>query len=112
MAGEYVFTISDLKKSYGAKTILENIHLSFYHGTKIGIVGENGSGKSTLLKIMAGEDKEFDRRLKTAQTLLKEREIKGKENANRPRTPDSAQERRQLPQTEMGSLRSVGEDVL
>ncbi len=60
MAGEYVFTISDLKKSYGAKTILENIHLSFYHGTKIGIVGENGSGKSTLLKIMAGEDKEFD----------------------------------------------------
>jgi sulfate-transporting ATPase len=60
MAGEYVFTISDLKKSYGTKTILENIHLSFYHGAKIGIVGENGSGKSTLLKIMAGEDKEFD----------------------------------------------------
>lgn len=64
------------------------------------------------LKEGDGEDKEFDRRLKTAQTLLKEREIKGKENANRPRTPDSAQERRQLPQTEMGSLRSVGEDVL
>ena len=60
MAGEYVFTISDLKKSYGTKTILENIHLSFYRGAKIGIVGENGSGKSTLLKIMAGEDKEFD----------------------------------------------------
>ena len=52
MAGEYVFTISDLKKSYGTKTILENIHLSFYHGAKIGIVGENGSGKSTLLKII------------------------------------------------------------
>ena len=64
------------------------------------------------LKEGDGEDKEFDRRLKTAQTLLKEREIKGKENANRSRTPDSPQERRQLPQTEMGSLRSVGEDVL
>ena len=64
------------------------------------------------LKEGDGEDKEFDRRLKTAQTLLKEREIKGKENANRPRTPDSSQERRQLPPAEMGSLRSVGEDVL
>ena len=60
MAGEYVFTISGLSKTYGANTVLENINLSFYHGAKIGIVGENGSGKSTLLKIMAGEDAEFD----------------------------------------------------
>ena len=60
MVGEYVFTISGLSKTYGAKTVLENINLSFYHGAKIGIVGENGSGKSTLLKIMAGEDAEFD----------------------------------------------------
>jgi len=60
MAGEYVFTISGLSKTYGAKNVLENINLSFYHGAKIGIVGENGSGKSTLLKIMAGEDTEFD----------------------------------------------------
>ena len=60
MAGEYVFTISGLSKTYGAKTVLGNINLSFYHGAKIGIVGENGSGKSTLLKIMAGEDAEFD----------------------------------------------------
>jgi sulfate-transporting ATPase len=60
MAGEYVFTISGLSKTYGANTVLENINLSFYHGAKIGIVGENGSGKSTLLKIMAGEDVEFD----------------------------------------------------
>jgi len=60
MAGEYVFTISGLSKTYDAKTVLKNINLSFYHGAKIGIVGENGSGKSTLLKIMAGEDTEFD----------------------------------------------------
>ena len=49
---------------------------------------------------------------KAFEPLLKEREIKGKENVNRPRTPDSSQERRQIPQTEMGPLRSVGEDVL
>ena len=49
-----------LIKRYGRNEVLNGINLSFYHGAKIGIVGENGSGKSTLLKIMAGEDKEFE----------------------------------------------------
>ena len=60
MAGEYIFTMSGLTKTYGQKTVLENINLCFYHGAKIGIVGENGSGKSTLLRIMACEDLEFN----------------------------------------------------
>ncbi len=60
MAGEYIFTMQGLGKAYGQKKVLENINLCFYHGAKIGIVGENGTGKSTLLKIMAGQDKEFD----------------------------------------------------
>jgi len=59
MAGEYIYTISGLSKTYGQKTVFENINLSFYHGAKIGIVGENGSGKSTLLKIMAGVETNF-----------------------------------------------------
>ncbi|MBI4827358.1 MAG: energy-dependent translational throttle protein EttA [Nitrospinae bacterium] len=59
MAGEYVFTIGRLSKSYGQKTVFENINLAFYHGAKIGVVGENGTGKSTLLKIMAGVEHEF-----------------------------------------------------
>ena len=49
-----------LSKTYGSKAVFKDIHLSFYHGAKIGIVGENGAGKSTLLGIMAGEDKEFE----------------------------------------------------
>lgn len=49
-----------LIKRYGRNEVLNGINLSFYHGAKIGIVGENGSGKSTLLKIMAGEDSEFE----------------------------------------------------
>jgi len=60
MSGEYIFTIQGLIKRYGRNEVLDGINLSFYHGAKIGIVGENGSGKSTLLKIMAGEDKEFE----------------------------------------------------
>ncbi len=44
----------------GADTpVLKNIHLSFFYGAKIGILGLNGSGKSTLLKIIAGIDKNY-----------------------------------------------------
>ena len=59
MSGEYIFTMQSLIKRYGRNEVLNGINLCFYHGAKIGIVGENGSGKSTLLKIMAGEDTEF-----------------------------------------------------
>ena len=62
MAGEYIFTMQDLVKQYGRNDVLNGINLSFYHGAKIGIVGENGSGKSTVLRIMAGEDQEFQGR--------------------------------------------------
>jgi ATP-binding cassette ChvD family protein len=50
----------DLRKVHpGGKEVLKGIYLSFYHGAKIGILGNNGSGKSTLLRIMAGVDKDF-----------------------------------------------------
>lgn len=59
---QFMFNLVGLTKMLPdkSKTILKNIHLAFYPGAKIGVVGLNGSGKSTLLKIMAGVDKEFD----------------------------------------------------
>jgi len=59
---QFMFTLTGLSKTLPdkSKKILDNIHLSFYPGAKIGVVGLNGSGKSTLLKIMAGLDKEYD----------------------------------------------------
>ena len=59
MARQFIYHMSGLTKAYGAKKVLENIHLSFYPEAKIGILGPNGSGKSTVLRIMAGLDKEF-----------------------------------------------------
>ena len=59
MAGEYVYTLENLTKQHGAKTILEDVNLSFFFGARIGVIGGNGSGKSSLLKIMAGLDTEF-----------------------------------------------------
>ncbi len=39
--------------------VLKDIYLSFFHGAKIGVLGNNGSGKSTLLNIIAGHDEEY-----------------------------------------------------
>ncbi|MEM7741189.1 MAG: energy-dependent translational throttle protein EttA [Pseudomonadota bacterium] len=60
MARQFIYFMTGLSKSYGAKKILDNVHLQFYPDAKIGVVGVNGAGKSTLLKIMAGVDQEFN----------------------------------------------------
>ena len=59
MARQFIYHMHGLTKSYGAKKILDNVHLQFYPDAKIGVVGVNGAGKSTLLKIMAGVDQEY-----------------------------------------------------
>ncbi|MGH7523522.1 MAG: ATP-binding cassette domain-containing protein, partial [Gemmatimonadales bacterium] len=60
MAGEYIFTMRDLRKIVPPqREILKGIYLSFYPGAKIGVIGGNGAGKSSLLRIMAGVDQDF-----------------------------------------------------
>ena len=45
MAEQFIYHMRDLKKVYtGGKEVLKGIHLSFYPGAKIGVIG-NGAGK-------------------------------------------------------------------
>ncbi len=60
-----IYTMNDVSRSYGTKTVLKNISISYYYGAKIGVIGANGSGKSSLFKILAGVDKDF-----TGETIL------------------------------------------
>ncbi len=54
---EFIFTMTGVTKVHPPdKRVLENIHLAFLPGAKIGVIGANGSGKSSLLRIMAGVD--------------------------------------------------------
>ncbi len=72
MSQPFIFQMRDLRKVHpGGKEVLKGIYLSFYHGAKIGILGNNGSGKSTLLRIMAGVDKDFmgEARLQDGKTV-------------------------------------------
>jgi ABC transport system ATP-binding/permease protein len=45
-----------LSKSYGIKTLFDNISFSVDKGQKIALVAKNGTGKSSLLKILIGGD--------------------------------------------------------
>ena len=57
---QYIYVMKGLTKAFpGGKKVLENVHLQFLPGAKIGVLGHNGAGKSTLLKIMAGVDQEI-----------------------------------------------------
>jgi ATP-binding cassette subfamily F protein uup len=52
-----LFSCQAISKSYGSRTLFEDLSLSIFAEDKVGLIGLNGCGKSTLLKILAGLDK-------------------------------------------------------
>ena len=57
---DIIMNMVGLKKVLpNGKELFSGIHLSFFDGAKIGVVGLNGVGKSTLLRIVAGVDKDY-----------------------------------------------------
>ncbi|MEU7149095.1 ribosomal protection-like ABC-F family protein [Streptomyces sp. NPDC045456] len=48
--------MKDVSRSYGDRTVLEQVSLTVRPGEKAGVIGENGSGKSTLLRLLAGAE--------------------------------------------------------
>ncbi|QEC70100.1 ATP-binding cassette domain-containing protein [Panacibacter ginsenosidivorans] len=51
---EPVISIRDLKKSFGALTVLNGINIDIFKGENIAVLGRSGSGKSVLIKIISG----------------------------------------------------------
>ncbi|MEU7111328.1 ABC-F family ATP-binding cassette domain-containing protein [Streptomyces sp. NPDC046182] len=49
-------TLKDVFKSYGDRSVLEQLTLTVRPGEKAAVIGENGSGKSTLLRLLAGAE--------------------------------------------------------
>ena len=49
-----MIALSNLGKSYGARTLFEGVSEKLVAGSRYGLVGANGSGKTTFLDIVAG----------------------------------------------------------
>jgi ATPase subunit of ABC transporter with duplicated ATPase domains len=52
--------VTRLAKSYGARTLFEDVSLKLVAGARYGLVGANGSGKTTFLEILAGDEAASD----------------------------------------------------
>lgn len=50
-----MITVSGVSKSYGARTLFDNVTVKFTPGNRYGLTGPNGAGKSTFLKILIGD---------------------------------------------------------
>lgn len=50
------FKALNISKSYGIKTLLQDVSFTIREGEHVGLIGQNGTGKSSLLSILSGED--------------------------------------------------------
>ncbi len=54
MARPLLLSCESVSKTYGTRSLFDDLSLGLFEGDQAGLVGPNGSGKSTLLKILAG----------------------------------------------------------
>jgi len=50
-----MITVSGVSKSFGTRTLFDNVSVKFTPGNRYGLTGPNGAGKSTFMKILTGE---------------------------------------------------------
>lgn len=52
--GKRFLEVKGLSKSFGERTLFQDVHFTIKYGERIALTGANGSGKSTLLKMIVG----------------------------------------------------------
>ncbi|MFZ7165678.1 energy-dependent translational throttle protein EttA [Avibacterium avium] len=54
--GDKVIEVSNLSKSYGDRTLIDDLSFCIPKGAIVGIIGANGAGKSTLFRMLSGQE--------------------------------------------------------
>ena len=53
-AGDLVFSVKGMEKSFGDKTLFSNVELRVEGGERIALLGDNGAGKTTFIRCLLG----------------------------------------------------------
>jgi len=54
--GRWAVTADNLSKSFGDRTLFDEVGFEVENGWRVGLIGPNGCGKTTLLKMIIGEE--------------------------------------------------------
>ena len=68
--GDKVIEVQNLTKSYGDRTLIDNLSFSIPKGAIVGIIGPNGAGKSTLFRMLSGQEKPDSGTLTLGETVV------------------------------------------
>ncbi len=55
-SGDVVFTVKNMAKAYGERTLFSDVSLRVEGGERIALLGDNGCGKTTFLRCLLGEE--------------------------------------------------------
>lgn len=67
--GDLVAEISNLRKAFGERLLIEDFSCIIPAGAIIGIVGPNGAGKTTLFRMLTGQDKPDSGSIRLGETV-------------------------------------------
>ncbi|PAX99061.1 energy-dependent translational throttle protein EttA [Pseudoalteromonas sp. HM-SA03] len=54
--GDQVIEVSNLRKSFGDRLLIDDLNFNVPKGAIVGIIGANGAGKSTLFRMLSGQE--------------------------------------------------------
>ena len=67
--GEMVIEVSHLSKSFGDKTLINDLDFTIPRGSIVGIIGGNGAGKTTFLRMLMGQEQPDSGEIRIGETV-------------------------------------------
>jgi energy-dependent translational throttle protein EttA len=67
--GEQVLTVSNLRKGFGDRLLIESLSFDLPRAGLVGVIGPNGAGKTTLFRMITGEEAPDEGTLELGDTV-------------------------------------------
>jgi ATP-binding cassette ChvD family protein len=67
--GDKVIEVTNLRKSYGERLLIDDLSFKVPKGAIVGIVGPNGAGKSTLFRMLTGQEQPDSGKIDIGETV-------------------------------------------